>query len=150
MGAILNEGPVPASEADADWHRLWFSTVRQGLSSITLGPVDWGLEPDRLAQTLVEAGRLQGVTPVRRVSAVKAEPTDVRGVTDSIREMTHRGTSVVVAVDPVVHSPAALPIACSTAAFIVVVRMGESSVASVRQTISAIGRHRLIGSIVLG
>jgi hypothetical protein len=151
MAAILNERPEPASESsEADWHGLWFSTVRQGFKSIAIVPVDWDLAPERLAQALADAGRLQGVTSVRRINAVKAQPTDVRGVTESIRELTHRGTSLVVAVDPVVHSPAALPIACATDAFILVVRIGESSVASVRQTINAIGRHRLVGSIVIG
>ena len=72
------------------------------------------------------------------------------GLIDELGVMTGRGDWVIVPVDAIEVNPSSVPIAQATSASLLVVRLGESMLASARNAIEVVGRERLLGSIVLG
>jgi len=141
---------VASLSADADMHRLWFTMLRYSWESLAIVPTEARIETHQLMETLVELGRQHGAKPIRSLNAIGVRLGDVQGVTESIRQMTEHGVSVVVSVDPLADNPAALPIACAVSGVLLVVRMGESLLTRAAESVAALGRERLIGSVVLG
>ena len=63
--------------------------------------------------------------------------------------MTARGEWVIVAVDPIADHPSVVPLVRAASAALLVVRLGESSLASAQAAIDTVGRTRFLGSVVL-
>jgi hypothetical protein len=135
---------------DDDWQRLWFSTRQQVWSSLAIIPSDGGVEVGRVAETLVAMGRLHGERPVSLLNATGVQFGDVHQLIDTLGEMTGRGDWVIVPVDPIAENPSSVPVVRATSAALLVVRLGESLLASARNAIEAVGRERFLGCIVLG
>ena len=135
---------------DAQWQQLWFSAFRQPRSSVAIIPLEAGQDANQVAQALVAVGQQLSGSAVRFIDAVGAGLGDVQALVDETREMTNRGDSVVVAVDPIAQNPAAIPIVLATSGALLVVRIGASHFAQAQKTIETIGRDRLLGSVILG
>jgi hypothetical protein len=133
-----------------DWQRLWFATREHQWSSLAIIPSDRSIDAGRVAQTLVETGRVHGERPVSLVDGVGVQLAGVHKIVDSIATLTARGDWVLVAVDPIDENPSTIPIVQSASAALLVVRLGESLLGSARDTIDVIGRERFLGSVVLG
>src|SRR6185436_4198366 len=97
----------------------------------------------------VAVGRLHGERPVSLLNATHLPLESVQPRIESIGHMTTRGEWVIVAVDPVVANPGAVAIVRGTSAALLVVRLGESFLASARTTIDVVGRERFLGCVVL-
>jgi hypothetical protein len=145
----LDRNVVTSLASDPNMQRLWFSMLRFSWSSLAIVPTDAEYETSQLMEALVEVGRQHGAKPIRQVSGVGAALGDVQALTRSIREITDFGAYAVVSLDPIAQNPAALHIARATSGVLLAVRIGESLVASARSTVDAVGRDRIIGSIVL-
>jgi hypothetical protein len=139
-------GPGP----DIDWQRLWFATRERQWTSLAIIPSDSGIDIRRVAESLVETGRIHGERPVTLLSGVGVQLAGVNQIVDSIGVTMARGDWVVVPVDPIAENPSALPIVHAASAALLVVRLGESLLGSARATVEAIGRERFLGSVVLG
>jgi hypothetical protein len=134
---------------DTDWQRLWFTTRQHGWNSLAIIPSEAAVDVGRVAESLVNTGRLCAERPVTLLNARGANMANVHDLVDSLGAMTGRGEWVIVPVDPIEDSPSAVPIVLATSAALLVVRLGESLLTSARVAIEAVGRERFLGSIVL-
>lgn len=139
--------PKPASTVD--WQRLWVATRQQAWSSLAVIPSDRGVDIVQVAESLLAAGRLHGEKPVSLLNATGAQLNDVRPLVDSLGTMTGRGEWVIVAVDPIADNPSVVPLVRAASAALLVVRLGESLLASAHTAIDTVGRARFLGSVVL-
>jgi hypothetical protein len=137
--------PTPES----DWQRLWFSTRQQAWTSLAIIPSDGSVDVGRMAETLVATGRLHGEKPVNLLDAKGVQLANMRQLLDALSAMTGRGEWVIVPVDPIAENPSSVPIVQATSAALLVVRLGESLLASARSAIEVVGRAKFLGSIVL-
>jgi hypothetical protein len=133
-----------------DWERLWFATRQKAWSSLAIIPGDRGLETGSIAESLVATGRVHGERPVSLLNARGVQLGGVHHLVDTLGAMIARGEWVIVPVDPIADNPNAIPIVQATSAALLVVRLGESRLASARGAIEAVGRGRFLGSVVLG
>ena len=137
------------SAAVVDWERLWVASRQEDWTSLAVIPSDTGVDIKRVAESMVAAGRQHGEKPVSLLNATGAELTDVRQLVDKLTAITARGEWVIVAVDPIADNPSVIPLVRAASAALLVVRLGESLLASAQAAIDAVGRSRFLGSVVL-
>jgi hypothetical protein len=133
-----------------DWQRLWVATRQKAWTSLAIIPSDRGVDIRQVAESLVAAGRMHGEKPVSLLKATGAQLNDVRQLVDKLNVMTGRGEWVIVAVDPIAENPSVVPLVRAASAALLVVRLGESLLASAHTAIDTVGRARFLGSVVLG
>ena len=143
------KGEKDRSAPESDWQRIWISTRRQNWSSLAIVPSDASVETASVAEALAETGRMSGERAVSVLNARGTQLTNTRQVLDALNAMTGRGDWVIVPTDPIGDNPSAVPIVQATSGALLVVRLGESFLASARSTIEIIGRGRFLGSVVL-
>jgi hypothetical protein len=136
--------------SDPGLHRLWSSMLRRSWTALAIVPTEADGDVEYLADTLVELGRQHGATRIRRLNAIGARPDEVQAIRETMRKMSDHGIAVIIPLDPIAENPAALPIVYAASTVLMVVRLRVSLLASVRHTIEAVGRDRVIGSIALG
>lgn len=152
---MASDAPKPADDAadpvslDADWQRLWFATMSSNWTSLAIVPSDIGIDAEQTAEALVSVGSGEGSVQVAFLDARGTTLTQVQQLLEQMKEMTRRGERVVVAVDPLKKNPAAIPVVRATSHALLLVRTGESRLASARTTVEIIGTDRLIGSVVV-
>jgi hypothetical protein len=134
----------------SDWERLWFATRQKAWSSLAIIPSDRTVDAESIAKSLVATGRIHGERPVSLLNGRGVQLGGVHRLADTLGAMTARGEWVIVPVDPIADNPNAVPIVQAASAALLVVRLGESRLASSRTAIETIGRDRFLGSIVLG
>jgi hypothetical protein len=139
----------PPQTPDDDWQRIWLSASEKDWSSLVLIPNDTNVDVLKCAEMLAQTARVHGERPVEVVNAIGVQLGNAQETVDSIVEITRRGDRVIVAVDPLADNPASIAIVRASPAALLLVRLEESLVSSARTTINAVGRDRLIGSIVL-
>jgi hypothetical protein len=136
-------------ESGNEWQTLWFSTRKSAWSSLALVPSDGDVDVGRAAAHLVEAGLLHGERPVSLMDAQGIHLSNVQPFLDRLVDLVRRGEWVIVTVDSLQNNPAGLPIVRATSCALLVVRLGSSLLGSARSTIEALGRERLLGSVVI-
>ena len=137
------------SSATVDWERLWVATRQDNWTSLAVIPSDTGVDIKQVAESMVAAGRQHGEKPVSLLNATGAELNDVRQLVDKLNAITARGEWVIVAVDPIADNPSVVPLVRAASSALLVVRLGESLLASAQAAIDTIGRSRFLGSVVL-
>jgi hypothetical protein len=138
-----------AQTPNDDWQRIWLSASEKDWSSLVLVPNDDTVDAVRFAEMLAKTGRVHGERPVSVVSAVGVQLGEVEATIDSINETTNRGERVIVPVDPIADHPAAIAILRASSAALLLVRLGESELATAHSTIEIVGKERLLGSVVV-
>ena len=138
------------ASSTVDWQRLWVATRQKAWTSLAIIPSDIGVDIGQVADSLVAAGRLHGEKPVTLLKATGAQLNDVRQLIEKLNVMTARGEWVIVAVDPIEDNPSVIPLVRAASAALLVVRLGESLLASAHTAIDTVGRARFLGSVVLG
>jgi hypothetical protein len=134
---------APAADAIA-WEKIWLATQRRPWRSLAVIPVGPGAFTPRVASALAEVGSRHLGLPVR--------VTDATGLTLSRLEaflVELRARRGIVALGPVLESPASLALARAADAVVLCLVLGESSVSSAQQTIEEVGRDRFLGSVLL-
>lgn len=137
------------SPATVDWERLWVATRQDNWTSLAVIPSDTGVDIKQVAESMVAAGRQHGEKPVSLLNATGAELNDVRQLVDKLNAITARGEWVIVAVDPIADNPSVVPLVRAASSALLVVRLGESLLASAQAAIDTVGRSRFLGSVVL-
>jgi hypothetical protein len=74
---------------------------------------------------------------------------NVQEVITSITATVGRGEWVIVPVDAIAENPSAIAIVQATSAALLLVRLGESLIASAQNAVDAVGREKFLGSVVL-
>lgn len=141
---------VDGAAPDKNWQRLWFSLHSRAWSTLAIVPTDMGTDVTHIAEKLAAVGQHYGAGPIDLLDAVGAEFADTQALVDSINETRARGRLVLVACDPLHQNPPTIPIVRSTSGVLLVVRLGESRLASARKVVEIVGRDRMLGAITLG
>ncbi len=134
---------------ESEWQRIWFGLRQRDWTSVAIVPSHAGVDVAKVADTLAEMGRLEGEHPVTVIPALGVQLAEMSRITDAVGEATARGQLVLVPVDPVADNPSTIGILRATSAAMLVVRLGESDLSVTRSVVDAIGRDRLLGSVVL-
>jgi len=137
------------SAPDEDWQRIWLSAREKDWSSLVLVPNDASVDIVPLAEALARTGRVHAEVPVKVINGTGVQLADVQQFIESISATTARGERVIVPVDPVSDNPSAIAILRAASAALLVMTLGESLMAAAQTTIEAIGRDRIIGSVVV-
>jgi hypothetical protein len=134
---------------DDEWQRVWIHIRQHGWTSLAIVPSHAGIDSNTVAETLAATGRLQGERPIDVVDGRRVQLENAHALGDAVTAAVNSGTWVVLSVDPIIDSPAAIALVQGTSAAVLVIRLGESLLGSAQSTLDAIGRDRFIGSIVL-
>lgn len=134
---------------EGDWQHLWFSLQNTQWSALAVLPADSGINVQGVAEALVDVGQKSGAADVTLVNGIGAPFNDIQGLVDVIETHKRRGVQVVVACDHLEDSPATLALTRAASGALLVVRLGQSRLSSVRKTVEAVGRDRVITSVTL-
>jgi hypothetical protein len=125
-----------------EFRDLWFATLRHEWSALVIVPAQDGTSTIPIARILAEIGG------VDLICAEGVSPGSSTRVTQDMLAYATRGR-VIVALDPVISNPSALPVALAADAALLCVTLGETEIASARRTVEMIGRDRFIGCVTL-
>jgi hypothetical protein len=134
---------------DNEWQRIWFSIRQQGWTSLALVPSHSGIDAVKVAEAFAETGRVQGERPVSVINATGVQLENVQQLIESVAATVNRGEWVIVPVDAIAENPSAIAIVQGTSAALLLIRLGESLIASAQNALDAVGREKFLGSVVL-
>lgn len=146
--------PRPAQTLTVNWddlrlQKLWLGIERRPWQSLSVVPASESVETYPLAELLAQlAWRYRGqpseVVDLRDLS-MRLVDYELRG----IREQVAAGNRLVVALRSIYENLTTVQIAQQSDAVLLCVALGRTHFKSVDETIAAVGRQRVIGSIVL-
>jgi hypothetical protein len=140
---------VKATSSDNEWQRIWFSIRQQGWTSLALVPSHSAIQVTKVAESLADTARVQAERPVTVIDAIGIQLENVESTVHAIGDAAAGGDWVIVAVDAIADNPAAIAVVQACSAALLIVRLGESLLASAHGTLDAVGRERFLGSVVL-
>jgi hypothetical protein len=134
---------------DVRIQRLWMAVVRTDWRILALIGASQDIDTSQLAELFAQLvwryrGQPSNVCDLRDLS--------MRLLDHEVREMkaqAESGTRVVVALRSISENPTAAPIARQADAAILCIALGETELRGAEETIAAIGRERVIGSVLL-
>jgi hypothetical protein len=142
---------VEKADSHVEWEPLWLSLLTRPWSALTVIGSDTSADVSRVADVLASVGNRQGARSVRVVSALRATtPPEVQDIVKQLSDAPTAGDLILVPCDPLQANPAMLPILHATSGVVLVVRLGESRIASARKTVSTIGRDKLFATVTIG
>ena len=134
------------AQGDVEWQHLWFQLRAHGWTSLAVMGVGSAADAGEVAVRLAAVGNLDTKVPVRMVSAVGMSIEDVAGVLALLGEPT----LTVVACDSPRSNPAMIPIVQAASGVVLVVRLGESLLHSVRRAVDSVGREKVLATVSVG
>jgi hypothetical protein len=138
----------PVRRDASEMKGVWVTILSRKINSIAVIPADAGFPVHPFAQDLALLGLNRG----ERISALDAQHASVtegRRVVEEMAGLVAGGSRVVVSVGPLRDSEAALPVALSADAVIVVVNLGVTTLSLLEATVDAIGRDRVLGCVAV-
>jgi hypothetical protein len=134
---------VEAADAIA-WEKIWLATQRRPWRSLAVIPVGPGAFTPRVASALAEVGSRHLGLPMRVIDATGLTLSRLESFLGELR--ARRG---IIALGPVLESPASLALARAADAVVLCLVLGESAISAAQQTVEEVGRERFLGSVVL-
>ena len=145
---------VPSSDPPGIWadlrlQRLWLSVERREWRSLAIIAASKSLETVQLAEMIAQLawryrGQPSSVCDLRDLS-IRLIDYEVQGM----RAQIESGARLVVALRSIFENPTATAIARQTDAVLLCIALGETNLKAAEETIAAVGRERVLGSIVL-
>lgn len=134
---------------DVRLQKLWLGVERRDWRSLAVLGASTAVETIQIAELLAQLawryrGKPSGVCDLRDLS--------MRLIDYEVREMQAQidaGTRLVVALRSIFENPTAEPIAKQADAVLLCIALGETKLKSAEETIAAVGRERVLGSVVL-
>jgi hypothetical protein len=141
------EAPNPWD--DVRLQRLWLQIERREWRSLAVLGASRGLETIHFAELLAQLawryrGQPSSVCDLRDLS-MRLIDYQVQ----QMREQVDSGMRLVVSLRSIFENPTSAPIAMQTDAILLCVALGETDFKSAEETIAAVGRDRVLGSILL-
>jgi hypothetical protein len=134
---------------DDEWQRIWFSIRQLRWTSLALVPTHSSIDVAKVAEGFAETGRVQGERHVSVIDGTQVQLENVQHVIASVEAAVARGDWVIVPVDDIADNPSTIALVQGLSAALLLVRLGESLIAPSQNAIEAVGRDKLIGSVVV-
>jgi hypothetical protein len=140
---------VPQIWDDVRLQKLWLGVEKREWRSLAVLGASQSVETIHIAELLAQLawryrGQPSGVCDLRDLS--------MRLIDYQVQEMHVQmagGTRLVVSLRSMFDNPTAVPIAKQTDAVLLCIALGETNFKAAEETIAAVGRDRVLGSIVL-
>jgi hypothetical protein len=140
---------APTLWDDVRLQKLWLAVERRQWRSLAVLGASRSVETIAIAELLAQlAWRYRG----QPSTVCDLRDLTMRLVDYEIREMKSQvelGTRMVVALRSIFENPTATPIAREADAVLLLIAVGRTNFKEAEETIAAIGRNRVLGSIVL-
>lgn len=145
---------APGSESLSVWddlrlQKLWLSVERREWRSLAVLSASKGLETVQVAELIAQlAWRYRG----QPSSVCDLRDLSIRLIDYEIQEMRTQiesGARLVVALRSIFENPTATAVSRQTDAVLLCIALGETNLKAAEQSIAAVGRERVIGSILL-
>jgi hypothetical protein len=141
--------PVRNLLDDVRLQKLWLAVERRRWQSLSVIAGSEAIETYPISELLAQlAWRYRG----QPSNVMDLRDLSMRLVDYEVREMQSQvaaGQRLVVALRSIFENPTAAPIAQQTDAVLICIVLGQTSLKAVQETINAVGREPVIGSIVL-
>ncbi len=158
----MKPGPAPSvalvpketSDALSVWEdlrlqKLWLSVERREWRSLAVLSAGKSLDTIQVAELIAQlAWRYRG----QPSSVCDLRDLSIRLIDYEVQEMraqVESGMRLVVALRSIFENPTATSIARQTDAVLLCIALGETDLKSAEETIAAVGRDRVLGSIIL-
>ncbi len=147
--AALRPPDAPQLWDDVRLQKLWLGVEKREWRSLAVLGASPSVETIHIAELLAQLawryrGQPSGVCDLRDLS--------MRLIDYQVQEMHDQlsaGTRLVVALRSMFDNPTAIPMAKQTDAVLLCIALGETNFKAAEETIAAVGRDRVLGSIVL-
>jgi hypothetical protein len=146
----MESAPGAEKASHLEWQPLWLTLLTRPWNALAVIGSDTSTDVSRVAEILAAVGNRHGERSVRVVSALGATLPQVHGIVEQLSGASATGDLVLVPCDPLRANPAMLPILHATSGMVLVVRLGESRVASARTTVSTVGRDKVFATVAIG
>ena len=141
---------VDKADSHVEWEPLWLSLLTRPWSALAVIGCDTSTDVSRVAGVLASVGNRHGERSVRVVSALGATPPEVQGLVERLSKASTADELLLVPCDPLQAKPAMRQILHATSGLVLVVRLGESKIASAKKTVSTVGRDKVFATVTLG
>lgn len=132
-----------------DWPPVWFSFAQHTWNSLALVPAHPGVSVLAVARALADAGRTYDAPSLRLIEAERVPPGRLQSVCAEIRGRSELMLRTIVSVPSPLDDNSAVPIIRSCDVAVLVVPLGDTSLASARRTLTVVGRGAFLGAITV-
>ena len=148
----IGQGTSAPSSRGPELQRLWFTLQAQPWRSLAVVATDDGADAERVAKALAAIGMRDGQTPVQVLSAVGLSFADLPRVVNQMPGSPTASAAplTLVACDALQRNPAMIPLIQQASGVVLIVRLGQTALASVRATMAQVGRERIFATISIG
>ena len=140
---------LPSVRDDLRLQKLWLGLERRPWRSLAVLGANPGMDTHEICEMLAQlAWRYRG----QPSSVCDLRDLSMRLVDYEITEISRQleaGLRLIVSLRSIFENPTAAPIARSVDAVLLCVALGDTKFKAAEETIAAVGRERLVGSIVL-
>ena len=148
LAAVSNSDSLSIWD-DLRLQKLWLSVERREWRSLAVLSASKSVETIQIAELIAQlAWRYRG----QPSSVCDLRDLSIRLIDYEVQEMRAQiesGTRLVVALRSIFENPTATAIARQTDAVLLCVAIGETNLKAAEETIAAVGRDRMLGSLVL-
>jgi hypothetical protein len=145
----LRRADAPNIWDDVRLQKLWLAADRSPWRSLAVVGGGPSVETFQVAELLAQlAWRYRG----QPSNVIDLRDLSMRLIDYEVQEMRTQvasGARVIVALRSVFENPTAAPIAQQADAVVLCIKLGQTTLKAARDSVSAIGRKRILGSIVL-
>lgn len=138
-----------AAEESVEWQRLWLTTLRTPWRSLALVPIGAGVPTLHIAAALAEVGKHHPGGTLVAHDATEVSLATLTSELSALVERARRTDRSVVALPPLLASPAGIALARAVDALILCISLGESAVAEAEQILAEVGRDRVLGCVII-
>lgn len=132
-----------------DWPPIWFAFAQHRWFSLVLVPAHEGISVLAVARALAHAGRTYNETNLGLIEAEHVSPGRVQTILNELETRSALDHRTIVAVASPLEDNSAVPIIRGCDAAVLVVPLGDSSLATARKTLAAVGRNSFLGAITV-
>jgi hypothetical protein len=132
-----------------DWPPVWFSFAQHRWTSLVLVPAYDGVSVQAVARALSDAGRTYDDASLRLIEAEGVTPATLQATVAEIRGRSAMNMRTIVSVASPITSNTSVPIIRSCDTAVLIVPLGDTSLASARRTLAVVGRESFLGAITI-
>lgn len=132
-----------------DWPPIWFAFAQHRWTSLVLVPAHEGISVVAVARALAHAGRMYNEPTLGLIEAEHVSPARVQSVLAELHTRRTLDQRTIVAVASPLDDNSATPIIRGCDAGVLIVPLGDTSLAAARQTLAVVGRTAFMGAITV-